>query len=77
MHPLTHWLSLEIHLIGKERRAQIIPTCAIFVISYGQNLRSTPGHPEPSAQYFFKNFTIGLRLKVKGLKNPSLHTAEN
>jgi hypothetical protein len=26
--PLTHWLSLEIHLIGTERRAQVRPTCA-------------------------------------------------
>ncbi len=25
--PLTHWFSLEIHVIGTERRAQVRPTC--------------------------------------------------
>ncbi len=50
--PLTHWFSLEIHVIGAERRAQD---------SHGYNLTSTPGQAEPIAQHCFKTSTTGLR----------------
>jgi hypothetical protein len=28
--PLTQWFSLEIHVIGTERKAKVKPSCSIF-----------------------------------------------
>ncbi len=30
IYPLTHWFSLDIHIIGTERRAQVRPTYSLF-----------------------------------------------
>jgi hypothetical protein len=60
--PLTHWFSLEIYVIGTERRAQVTPTCSMCMWTIGAMDRTSgqpPGQAEPTMQYFFKTSTTG------------------
>jgi hypothetical protein len=60
----SHSLSpLEIHIMGKERRAQVRPTCSIIeqLEPHGQSLSSTSGQAELVARKFFKNPRLGGR----------------
>ncbi len=57
--------TLEMHVIGTERRAQVRPTCSILEqdgMSHGQSLKSSPGQADPFAQYFFKYLTSGSKI---------------
>ncbi len=64
LHP-AHWFSLEVNVIGSERKDQVWPTCSILTNrSHGQNLRSTSRQAESIA---FKNSTTDLGVDMSDL----------
>ncbi len=52
-----------------ERRAQVRPAC-LYMNSrdHGENLRSTPGLAESTAQYFLKNSATGQEFRPDSTK---------